>query len=73
MSPYEFILFYNMFHQVQSPNPFHLYNHFSIGGFLSEAGWFVESSKVLTQCRDLCFQQPENIDSWKKTLECCHK
>lgn len=44
-----------------------------VGGFLSEAGWFYESEKVLTACRDLCLKLPPCADSYRTTLECCHK
>lgn len=43
------------------------------GGFLSDAGWFAESSKVLQCCKNLCLTLPDDIHSWRKTLECCHK
>ncbi|KAJ8676550.1 hypothetical protein QAD02_012337 [Eretmocerus hayati] len=44
-----------------------------LGGFLSDAGWYLESEKVLTACRDLCTLGPQNPDSWCRTLDCCHK
>lgn len=44
-----------------------------LGGFLSEAGWFEESEKVLCSCRSLCQTLPECPQTWRKTLECCHK
>lgn len=44
-----------------------------LGGFLSDAGWFAESGKVLECCKNLCLTLPDDIHSWRKTLECCHK
>ncbi|KAL1132475.1 hypothetical protein AAG570_010430 [Ranatra chinensis] len=45
-----------------------------LGGFLSEAGWFEESIKVLSLCRDACCSDlPQNVEGWMKTLECCQK
>lgn len=44
-----------------------------LGGFLSDAGWFSESIRVLTACKRLCLTLPECITSWRKSLECCHK
>lgn len=44
-----------------------------LGGFLCDAGWFAESSRVLSCCKKVCLTSPENIDSWIKTLECCYK
>ncbi|KAK9512847.1 hypothetical protein O3M35_001174 [Rhynocoris fuscipes] len=44
-----------------------------LGSFLSDAGWFAESGKVLQCCKDLCLTLPDEINSWIKTLDCCHK
>ncbi|XP_075220244.1 protein interacting with APP tail-1 isoform X2 [Lycorma delicatula] len=44
-----------------------------VGGFLSEAGWFFDSEKILSACRDLCLKLPPCAESWRVTLECCHK
>jgi len=45
----------------------------SLGGFLSEAGWFYESERVLSACWELCKTLPENPQMWRKSLECSHK
>ena len=44
-----------------------------LGGFLSEAGWYAESEKVLVACKDLCVSDRESFVNWCLTLECCHK
>lgn len=44
-----------------------------LGGFLSDAGWYLESEKVLSACKDLCISCPQNPDTWCRTLDCCHK
>ncbi|XP_031781635.1 amyloid protein-binding protein 2 [Nasonia vitripennis] len=44
-----------------------------LGGFLSDAGWYLESEKVLSACKDLCILGPQNPDTWCRTLDCCHK
>lgn len=44
-----------------------------LGAFLSDAGWYLESEKVLLACKDLCVTGPQNPDSWCRTLDCCHK
>jgi len=43
------------------------------GGFLSDAGWFAESEKVLLACQDLCRCTEPCIKYWFKLLECYHK
>ncbi|XP_046396092.1 amyloid protein-binding protein 2 isoform X2 [Ischnura elegans] len=43
-----------------------------LGGFLSDAGWFSESEKVLLSCQDLC-QAGEGPKYWRRSLECSHK
>ena len=44
-----------------------------LGGFLSDAGWYAESEKVLLACKDLCLSDPQNVHSWCRILDCCHK
>ncbi|XP_051153214.1 amyloid protein-binding protein 2 [Leptopilina boulardi] len=44
-----------------------------LGGFLSEAGWYVESERVLLACKELCVSEEENLQNWCLTLDCCHK
>ncbi|KAJ9574870.1 hypothetical protein L9F63_007965, partial [Diploptera punctata] len=44
-----------------------------LGGFLSDAGWFAESEKVLLACRELCQCAEPTVYYWRKLLECCHK
>lgn len=44
-----------------------------LGSFLSDAGWYDESEKVLLACRDLCIMDCDNSDSWCQILDCCHK
>lgn len=44
-----------------------------LGGFLSDAGWFAESEKILLACKKLCLAQPPNPINWCRTLDCCHK
>ena len=44
-----------------------------LGGFLSEAGWYSESERVLLTCKDLCISDNENLQNWCLTLDCCHK
>uniref|UniRef100_T1JC70 Uncharacterized protein n=1 Tax=Strigamia maritima TaxID=126957 RepID=T1JC70_STRMM len=41
-----------------------------LGGFLSDAGWFLESEKVLIACLNLCSQVDEVYFN-AKALECC--
>jgi cyclopropane fatty-acyl-phospholipid synthase-like methyltransferase len=43
------------------------------GGFLSDAGWFAESEKVLLACQDLCQHAEPTVKYWCKLLECYHK
>ena len=43
------------------------------GGFLSDAGWFAESEKVLLACQDLCRCTEPCVKYWLKLLECYHK
>ncbi|XP_071442757.1 amyloid protein-binding protein 2 isoform X2 [Hetaerina americana] len=43
-----------------------------LGGFLSDAGWFSESEKVLLNCQDLC-QTGDGPKYWRRSLECSHK
>ncbi|XP_046680169.1 amyloid protein-binding protein 2 isoform X5 [Homalodisca vitripennis] len=48
----------------------------SLGGFLSEAGWFFESERVLSMCWSVCEKLQscsQNCYTWRKSLECCHK
>jgi hypothetical protein len=45
----------------------------SLGGFLSDAGWYLESEKVLLACKNVCLSSTQNPDSWCRTLDCCHK
>ncbi|XP_069703847.1 amyloid protein-binding protein 2 [Periplaneta americana] len=44
-----------------------------LGGFLSDAGWFAESEKVLLACREICQCAEPTVKYWRKLLECCHK
>lgn len=44
-----------------------------LGGFLSEAGWYVESERVLLACKELCVSDQETLQNWCLTLNCCHK
>ncbi|XP_057325165.1 amyloid protein-binding protein 2 [Microplitis mediator] len=44
-----------------------------LGSFLSDAGWYAESTKVLLMCRDLCITESETAENWCRTLDCCHK
>ncbi|KAH0562793.1 amyloid protein-binding protein 2 [Cotesia glomerata] len=44
-----------------------------LGSFLSDAGWYAESTKVLLSCRDLCISESETSENWCRTLDCCHK
>ncbi|RZF36597.1 hypothetical protein LSTR_LSTR010708 [Laodelphax striatellus] len=44
-----------------------------LGGFLSEAGWFAESERVLSDCLEACLELPPSVEAWKYTLQCCHK
>ncbi|KAK0089498.1 hypothetical protein PV325_007061 [Microctonus aethiopoides] len=44
-----------------------------LGSFLSDAGWYAESEKILLTCRDLCVNDSETIENWCRTLDCCHK
>ncbi|XP_013379692.1 amyloid protein-binding protein 2 [Lingula anatina] len=41
-----------------------------LGGFLSEAGWFVDSENVILSCLQMC-KQREDTKHWYKALECC--
>jgi uncharacterized protein YaaQ len=43
------------------------------GGFLSDAGWFAESEKVLLACKRLCQSAEPVVKYGRKLLECCHK
>ncbi|XP_022200085.2 amyloid protein-binding protein 2 [Nilaparvata lugens] len=44
-----------------------------LGGFLSEAGWFAESERVLSECLNVCLELPPSVEAWRYTLQCCHK
>lgn len=44
-----------------------------LGGFLSDAGWYVESERVLSTCRNLCITYNQTPQDWCRTLDCCHK
>lgn len=42
----------------------------SLGNFLSDAGWFRESEKMLLSCLSLC-RQMDDYPHWVSALECC--
>ncbi|KAL3227930.1 hypothetical protein MRX96_003871 [Rhipicephalus microplus] len=42
----------------------------SIGNFLSDAGWFRESERVLLSCLSLC-RKIDDYKHWVSALECC--
>lgn len=44
-----------------------------LGGFLSDAGWYLESEQVLLACRELCITDNQTPQNWCRTLDCCHK
>ncbi|XP_012529899.1 amyloid protein-binding protein 2 [Monomorium pharaonis] len=44
-----------------------------LGGFLSDAGWYLESKKVLLTCKQLCLDHNRTPKDWCRTLDCCHK
>lgn len=44
-----------------------------LGSFLSDAGWYLESEKVLIECRNLCLIDNDNTDNLCRILDCCHK
>ncbi|KAF7990452.1 hypothetical protein HCN44_000257 [Aphidius gifuensis] len=44
-----------------------------LGCFLSDAGWYLESEKVLIECRNLCLIDDDSTDNWCRILDCCHK
>ncbi|XP_043270532.1 amyloid protein-binding protein 2 isoform X2 [Venturia canescens] len=44
-----------------------------LGGFLSDAGWYCESERVLLACKELCLTGGDNRETWCRTLDCCHK
>lgn len=44
-----------------------------LGGFLSDAGWYSESQKVLLACKELCMTNNQTPKEWFRTLDCCHK
>ncbi|XP_012259269.2 amyloid protein-binding protein 2 [Athalia rosae] len=44
-----------------------------LGGFLSDAGWYAKSQKVLLACKKLCTSARPNPQNWCRTLDCCHK
>ncbi|KAK7870966.1 hypothetical protein R5R35_012177 [Gryllus longicercus] len=44
-----------------------------LGGFLSDAGWFAESERVLLACKELCQSTDPTGPNLRKLLECCHK
>lgn len=44
-----------------------------LGGFLSDAGWYVESEDVLLACKELCIANNQTPEDWCRTLDCCHK
>ncbi|EEC17473.1 amyloid binding protein, putative, partial [Ixodes scapularis] len=43
---------------------------FCAGNFLSDAGWFRESEKMLLSCLSLC-RQMDDYPHWVSALECC--
>ncbi|XP_033121593.1 amyloid protein-binding protein 2-like [Anneissia japonica] len=43
---------------------------FSLGGFLTEAGWYPQAEKATEACLTLC-SQTEEIKYLRKALECC--
>ncbi|XP_046740458.1 amyloid protein-binding protein 2 [Diprion similis] len=45
----------------------------TLGGFLSDAGWYLESQKVLLACKKLCINSRQNPKNWCLTLDCCYK
>jgi hypothetical protein len=51
----------------------HIFVYIFTGGFLSDAGWFAESEKVLLACQDLCQRAEPAVKYWRKLLECYHK
>ncbi|KZC14496.1 Amyloid protein-binding protein 2 [Dufourea novaeangliae] len=46
---------------------------FRLGGFLSDAGWYVESEQVFLNCRQLCLANNTTPENWCRTLECCRR
>ncbi|XP_053982753.1 amyloid protein-binding protein 2 isoform X2 [Hylaeus anthracinus] len=44
-----------------------------LGGFLSDCGWYVESKRVLLECRQLCLENNTTPENWCQTLECCRR
>ncbi|XP_077509378.1 protein interacting with APP tail-1 [Amblyomma americanum] len=42
----------------------------SLGNFLSDAGWFRESEKILLSCLSLC-RKMDDYKHWVSALECC--
>ncbi|KAG7198690.1 hypothetical protein KM043_001688 [Ampulex compressa] len=44
-----------------------------LGSFLSDAGWYSESERVLLACKELCIADNETPENWCRTLNCCHK
>lgn len=44
-----------------------------LGGFLSDAGWYLESKKILKICKELCVMDNSTSERLCKTLDCCHK
>ncbi|XP_076168325.1 protein interacting with APP tail-1 isoform X2 [Ptiloglossa arizonensis] len=44
-----------------------------LGGFLSEAGWYMESKQVLLDCQQLCLANNTTPENWCQTLECCRR
>ena len=41
-----------------------------VGGFLSDAGWFLDAEKVLSACLQMC-KQVNDPTYWCRALECC--
>ncbi|XP_070572060.1 amyloid protein-binding protein 2-like [Ptychodera flava] len=43
---------------------------YSLGGFFSEAGWYIAAEKVLVACEQICAKY-DDVPHWLKALECC--
>ncbi|KAK2576022.1 hypothetical protein KPH14_007374 [Odynerus spinipes] len=44
-----------------------------LGAFLSDAGWYAESERVLLACKKLCIADEPTPENLCRILECCHK
>lgn len=57
---------------IKDPNKAIIYG-IKIGSFFNEGGWYDYTIKILTMTENLCKNEVQTVDVYKKYLECYHK